>query len=360
MSRLLLLVGTRKGAFVLEADGDRDGFSVLTHSLEGWEVSDLRYDPRDGGRLLAGVGRFMAEPGVRRSADLGGAWAAATNPPAYPDGPDREVERVWTVVPGRADEPGTLYAGVDEAGLFVSRDGGDSWDEVAGLNDHPTRGEWVPGTGGLCLHSILLDPADPDRMWVGISAVGVFRTDDGGGTWALCNDGLEVIVPGEADEPVGSCVHRVVLDPADPDRLYQQNHLGVYRSTDGADSWERVDDGLPSSFGFPIVMHPRDASTLYTFPLESDGHRVAIDGRPAVYRTTDAGESWARLDDGLPGRAWVTVLRQAMAVDDRDPAGIYFGTTGGEVFTSRDAGDSWGRIDCRLPRITSLEAVTIE
>lgn len=358
MPRVSLLAGTRKGAFVLESDADRDEWTVHGPHLAGWKIADLYYD-RPAERLYAAVGHFVYGSTVQWSDDLGKNWEQAAESPAYPEESDRELNQVWTIVPSPHD-PDTLYAGVDEAGLFVSRDRGDTWSAVSGLNDHGTRDQWFPGKGGLCLHSILVDPDDPDRMWVGISAVGVFRTVDGGDTWTLQNDGLELVDQDLAEGPVGSCVHRVVLDPTDPDRLFQQNHRGVFRSADGADTWERIDEGLPSTFGFPMVVHPSDPGTLYTVPLESDERRMAIDGRPAVYRSSDAGTSWERIVTGLPGRAWVTVLRQAMAVDTLDPAGVYVGTTGGDVYASNDAGDSWTPIDCRLPRIFSLNAVVLE
>ena len=355
MPTVTLYCGTRKGLFVLESDADRTDWTIAEPALKGWEVQDVCYDDRTDPRLFAAVGHLVYGPTVHRSDDGGRSWEQVEASPAY-DG-DRELNRVWTVVPATAADPETLYAGVDEAGLFRSTDGGDTWHEVEGLSNHETREHWQPGAGGLCCHSILPHPTDPDRLWVGISAVGVFRTDDGGETWDLVNDGLAVAAPEDGHEPLGSCVHRLRLDPTDPDRLYQQNHLGVFRSTDGAGTWERIDDGLPSTFGFPLVLHPRDPETLYVVPLESDEHRLAIDGQPAVYRSTDAGDSWERCASGLPADSWVTVLRHAMAADPLDPAGLYVGTTGGRVFHSADAGDSWAAIDCHLPRVNGVTAV---
>lgn len=267
---------------------------------------------------------------------------------------------MWTVVPGRKTDSETVYAGVDEAGLFASRDGGEHWSELSGLREHESRDHWFPGKGGLCCHSVLVDPTDPDRLWVAISAVGVFRTTDGGTSWTLQNDGLERVVPDEEVGDIGSCVHRLVHHPSRPERLFQQNHLGVFRSTDGADSWVRIDDGLPSTFGFPIVVHPSDPDTVYTFPLESDEVRMTANGQPAVYRSADAGDTWERLTTGLPSNRWTTVLRQAMAVDSLDSAGVYVGTTGGDIYNSVDVGDTWQSMDCRLPRIHSLNAVVLD
>ena len=361
MTTVRLFAGTRKGLYVLQSDADRASWTVDGPHLAGWEVADVCVDDRrEEPRIYAAVGHLAYGPTVHRSDDGGATWEQVPESPAYPEEDDRALERVWTVVPGPADEPGTLYAGVAEAGLFVSRDGGDTWAEVEGLAAHETRDRWQPGLGGLCVHSVLQDPADADRLWLGISAVGVLRTGDAGDTWTLCNDGLAVAAPDDEHETLGSCVHRLALDPTDPERLYQQNHRGVFRSTDAGDAWERVGEELPSTFGFPLVVHPREPGTLYTLPLESDEHRVAPDGRPAVYRSRDAGDTFERLDAGLPADAWVTVLRQAMAVDDLDPVGVYAGTTGGRVFASADAGDAWTTVDCHLPRINCLVATAVE
>ena len=360
MSTLALLAGTRKGAFLLESDDDRETWAVRGPYLKGWEVADLMVDERSGdARMFAAVNHFVYGPTIHVSDDLGESWEPVEQSPAYGEDVDREIEQVWSIVPGRASEPGTLYAGVDEAGLFVSRDGGQHWKEVMGLSTHPTRDAWFPGKGGLCLHSILPDPTDSERMWIGISAVGVFRTDDGGETWTLLNDGVEQVVEDEEHTELGCCVHRLVHDPERPEHLFQQNHRGVYRSRDGGDSWQRIETGLPSDFGFPMVMHPRDHDTLYTVPLESDEFRLTSDGQPAVYRTRDAGDSWEARADGLPGDSYITVLRQAMCVDQRAPAGVYFGTTGGTIFYSRDDGDTWSEIPCHLPRVFSLSTVEL-
>jgi len=361
MTTVRLFASTRKGLFVLESDPERDDWTVTPPALPGWEVSDVCVDDRgDEPRLFAAVGHFVYGSTIHRSDDGGETWTQVEGTPAYAADSGFELNRVWTVVPGRADEPETLYAGVDEAGLFVSRDGGDTWSAMEGLAAHETRPQWFPGNGGLCLHSILVHPTDPDRLWVGISAVGVLRTDDGGDTWTLCNDGLAVAAQDDDYPTLGSCVHRLALDPTDPDRLFQQNHMGVFRSTDGADAWERIDEGLPSQFGFPLVVDPHDPDTLFTFPVAGTEERMAIDGRPAVYRSRDAGDTWERRDDGLPTTSWVSVLRQAMAADALDPTGVYVGTTGGRLFHSADGGDTWATIDVDLPRVNSLTATVVE
>lgn len=360
MSRVLLLAATRKGGFVLESDSERTDWDVRGPFLKGWDVSDLVLDTRTEPMLYAAVGHFVYGPTIQYSADMGETWMQAETNPGYSEDSEADMTRIWTLVPGRPSEPDVLYAGVDEAGLFVTRDGGSTWTELDGLRRHETSDHWFPGNGGLCCHTVLLDPQNDGRMWVGISAAGVFRTDDGGESWSLKNDGLEVAAPAEQYETLGSCVHRLVLDPETPSRLYQQNHLGVYRSTSAGDQWESVTDGLPSTFGFPIAMHPHDPETLYTFPLESDEYRLPPEGQPAVYRTTSAGDAWERCADGLPADAWVTVLRQAMAMDRSEPAGVYVGTTGGQIFYSADEGDSWSTIDCQLPKIHSLTTAVLE
>lgn len=360
MVAVRLLVGTRKGLFVLESDEAREDWTVRGPALEGWAVANTLVDPRVDSRTLAVVGHFVYGPTVHRSSDRGETWTQVEASPAFDGADDRDLDQVWTVAPGARTEPDVLYAGVAEAALFRSADGGEIWTEVVGLQRHESREEWFPGKGGLCVHSIVVHPADPDRIWLGISAVGVLRTDDRGETWEIVNDGLGTIEEAAAgDSDAGSCVHRLVGDPDHPDRLFQQNHLGVYRSRNGGDEWEALDDGLPSTFGFPMAMHPRDPDTLYVLPLESGEVRMVPDGEPAVYRTRDTGDAWERMDRGLPTDSWVTVLRHAMAVDDGDPVGVYVGTTGGDLYHSADEGDSWAELPVTLPRVLGLEAVTV-
>ncbi|REJ81100.1 MAG: exo-alpha-sialidase [Acidobacteria bacterium] len=358
--RALVMVGTQKGAFFYRSDPRRDRWEIEGPYLEGWEVTTIGVDGR-GERpvLYAGVGHFVYGPTVHRSDDLGATWRQLEARPSYPGDSGFSLNRIWTIVPGRDSQPGVLYAGVDEAGIFRSDDDGASWQGLDGLNRHPTRAAWGPGAGGLCCHTILLDPHDDRRLWVGISAVGTFRSDDGGETWQVKTDGLPIIEPREDHPGVGSCVHRMVLDPEDSNNLYQQNHQGVFRSRDAGDSWQRIESGVPSTFGFPMVMHPRDPKTLFVVPQKSDEQRTAIDGRLAVYRTSDGGDSWAALRSGLPDHTFQGVLRGAMATDALDPCGIYFGTTGGQVFASADAGESWRPLPGALPRISSVTAIEL-
>ncbi|MFA6242815.1 MAG: hypothetical protein WC655_17885 [Candidatus Hydrogenedentales bacterium] len=358
MAQILLMVGTQKGAFMISSDERRTTWEVRGPLLKGWSVFDIALDQRGTPAMYAGVGHFVYGPAVHISHDLGKTWQQVEDAPKYES--THKLSNVWCIEPGRSNEPGVLYAGVDEAGIFVSRDSGLHWEELPGLSNHPTRDEWSPGAGGLCCHSILLDPRDINRMWVGISAVGVFRTDDAGKTWMSSNDGLEIVCAGETHKDIGTCVHHMVIDPRNPDRLFQQNHRGLFRSLNGGDTWERIENGIPNNFGFPMVMLPNDSATLYIVPQESDEFRFAADGRLTVYRTTNGGNSWHPLRNGLPFNAYVGVLRQAMAADSCDEPGVYFGTTGGQIFYSRDGGGKWEAMSCALPRINSVRVAVIE
>ena len=359
--RVVVLVGTGKGAFFFHSDGRRRDWRLTGPHLAGWEVySLLGQGPAGGngngapGRVLAGAGHFVYGATVRVSEDLGETWTQIEHGPRYAEDSGFKLKKIWQIVPGHPSQPGTLYAGVDEAGLFVSRDGGASWSEVDALTKHPTRPNWNPGGGGLCLHTIVVDPTNPDRLWVGISAVGVFRTDDGGRSWKTCNTGLPNLATGSADADVCHCVHKIVLDPTDPARLFMQYHGGVFKSTDRGDSWQRIEDGLSGNFGFPMVM--TRGGDLFVIPMESDEQRYAKGGRLRVYRSRDRGGSWRPLDRGLDAEPrYVGVLRDAMDADPLEPAGVYFGTTMGEVFFSRDAGDSWERLPGQFPRVTAVK-----
>ena len=350
-----LLVGTRKGLFVLDGDTSRDGWQVRGPLCEGWPIHDAIIDPTSGAILAAGGNNWYG-PAVWRSDDLGRTWSHSSEGLTYgDDGPP--ITTIWNITAG----PGALYAGVEPAGLFRSRDGGTTWEHVEGLTNHPTRPEWQPGNGGLCLHSIVPHPTDPDRMWVGISAVGAFETRDGGATWELRNKGVRADFDPTPDPEFGQCVHKLVMAADGGELLYQQNHCGVYRSADGGKQWQEITAGLPSEFGFPMGAHPRDPRTVWTIPLTApDQGRLMPEGHAAVWRTNDGGDSWIRSDDGLPkDNAFVGVLREAMAVDRLDPVGVYFGTSTGQLYGSRDEGKSWRMIEGNLPAIWSVEAAVL-
>ena len=350
-----VLVGTNRGAFFFHSDAERKVWEMTGPHLDGWEIYSLFGQNSGRNRVFAGTSHFVYGPTIRVSEDDGATWTQVEAGPQYAEESGFKLNRIWQIVEGHATEPDTLYAGVDEAGLFASRDGGTTWEEVTGLTRHHTREEWAPGNGGLCLHTILLDPTNAKRMWVAMSAVGVFRTDDGGASWKVCNQGLPEVLTGVRTTEVGRCVHKVVLDPNDPNTLYLQFHGGVFKSTDGADSWQPIESGLPSNFGFPMGITA--GGDLFVIPLESDMQRHVKDGRLRVYRSRDGGQSWADASRGLPEQPhYVGVLRDAMAVDTMEPAGIYFGTNMGEVFYSADAGESWNRLPGQFPRITSIKA----
>jgi hypothetical protein len=353
--RTALLVGTRKGLFVLDGDTDRRKWQLRGPLCDGWPIHDTAFDPVSSALFAAGGSPWYG-PAVWRSDDLGGTWTHSSEGLSYgDDGP--KIATAWNVT--RAGE--AVYAGVQPAGLFRSRDGGATWQHVEGLTNHPTRPEWQPGAGGLCLHSIVPHPADPDRLWVGISAVGAFETQDGGATWETRNRGVRADFMPDRYPEFGQCVHKLVAAADGGEHLYQQNHCGVYRSSDGGRQWEEITAGLPSQFGFPMVAHPRDPQTVWTIPLNGDDRgRYMPDASAAVWRTHDGGDTWLRSGDGLPEQdAYVGVLREAMAVDCQDPVGVFFGTSTGQMFGSVDEGQTWSLVADNLPAIWSVEAVLI-
>ena len=350
-----LLVGTRKGAFILESDERRRDWQVLGPFCETWPIH--HFVQAADGTLYAGGGNAWYGPSVWRSDDNGGTWSQSSKGMTYGED-EPKVTAIWNLTP--AD--GILYAGVEPAGLFRSEDGGKTWAHTDGLREHPSRREWQPGAGGLCLHSICPHPTDEKRLWVGISAVGTFETTDGGQTWETRNSGVRAdFIPGPPPE-FGQCVHNLRLDASRDASLFQQNHCGVYRTDDGGRTWAEITGGLPSQFGFPLTIHPFDPATIYVIPHNGpEQGRQMIDGHAAVWRSRDRGDSWQRLDDGLPTRnAYLTVLREAMATDRHDPAGVYFGTSTGQVFGSADEGNSWRLIADFLPSIWSVEVAQRE
>ena len=356
---VLLLVGTMKGAFLFRSNATRARWEAGGPYFPGQAVYALAYDARGGRRRLwAGNTSEHWGPTLSSSDDFGRTW----NPPAsaairFPEDTGASVKRIWQIKPGRADEPGMLYAGVEPAALFESRDGGTSWSLVRGLHDHPHRPRWMPGGGGLCLHTIIPDPVRRERLFVAISAGGVYRTDDGGASWQARNVGVRAEFMPEKYPEFGQCVHKIVQHPAHPERLFLQNHWGLYRSDDGGDSWQDIARGVPSDFGFAMVMHPHDPETVYILPIESDQFRCTPEGKLRVYRTRDAGGSWEPLTRGLPQQnALETVLRDAMTADSLNPAGIYFGTRSGQLWGSRDGGASWALAASGLPPILCVRA----
>jgi photosystem II stability/assembly factor-like uncharacterized protein len=356
--RVLVLLGTKKGAFILEGGPDRRAWALRGPFCETWPINHLVADPATGAILGAGGNEWFG-PAVWRSDDLGATWTHASEGLSYGEG-EAPVKAAWSLARG-ADG---LYAGVEPAGLFRSEDGGSTWRHVAGLRDHPTRPDWQPGGGGLILHSLLPHPENPQEIWVGISTAGVFHTEDGGTTWAPRNRGTRCdYLPEEQRYPeVGQCVHCLVAAPGEPQRLYQQNHCGMYRSDDGGRQWASIEAGLPSSFGFAAAVHPREAATLYLMPLNGDSiGRYPPDGRAAVWRTRDGGGTWQALRAGLPQEGtYFGVLRQAMATDRLAPAGVYFGTTTGALFASADEGEHWTCLAQHLPTILSVETLVVD
>ena len=364
MGTTILLVGTRKGLLIARSTDDRRTWSTDDFQFKNQEVYSVAADlRRDTPRILAGVGTGHWGPLLTYSDDLGASWSEPEEPPiGFPAGSDAAVARVWQIQPSTDMEPDVVYAGVEPHALFRSEDGGKHFALVEGLWEHPDRPEWMPGGGGACLHTVLPHPTDPDDVLVVMSAAGVYRTRDGGSTWSPANRGIQVAhVPEEQQFPVfGQCVHKVAFHPSRPERLYAQNHFGVYRSDDRGDSWTPIESGLPSNFGFSVVVHPHRPETIYVFPLQADGERFPPDAKCRVYRSENAGESWEPLSTGLPQDPYyAAVLRDSMIADASEPAGIYFGTRLGEVYASRDDGDTWTMVANHLPDILSVRVAQV-
>jgi photosystem II stability/assembly factor-like uncharacterized protein len=358
----MILAGTRKGLFLLRGDDDRRTWTVEDPALEGWEIFHATQDPRDGS-LYAAANHDVYGATVQRSTDNGKTWNRSEGL-GLPEEGELKLEKTWHVEPGRDSEPGRVWLGAAPGVLFRSDDSGENWDVVQSVLEHPTRERWNPGAGGMCTHSIQLDPDDPDRMYIGISAAGVFRSEDGGESWTPANKGTAAdFYPDDPFPDVGQCVHKVLLHPAKEDRLWQQNHCGVYRSDDRGESWERLEgNGLPSGFGFPLALHHQKPDMAFVIPEDSvqagevgGGNRVTSEGRLGVYRTEDGGKSWELASNGLPEPAWVEVVREGMASDRLDPAGIYFGTKSGSIFLSTNEGEEWSEVARHLPAILSVE-----
>jgi photosystem II stability/assembly factor-like uncharacterized protein len=370
MGGVRVLVGTRKGAFVLTADEGRRDWEVAGPHFPGWEVYHVAGSPVNPDRLYASQSSGWFGQVVQRSDDGGRAWNPVGNDFTYAGVPGEhqwydgtlrpwEFTRVWHFAPSLT-EPDTVFAGVQDAALFKSTDGGASWEELRGLREHGSGPRWQPGAGGMCLHTILQHPDDPQRMYIAISAAGVFRTDDGGATWEPVNKGLlSDGIPSPAAE-VGHCVHNLAMHPSRPDTLYMQKHWDVMRTDDAAGSWTEISGDLPTDFGFPIAVHAHEPETVYVVPITSDSHHFPPEGKLRVFRSRSGGNEWEPLTNGLPQEnCYVNVLRDAMSVDTLDDCGIYVGTTGGQVYASTDAGDSWAPIVRDLPPVLSVEVQTL-
>ena len=366
MSGVRLLVGTRKGAFIMTSDEKREEWDVSGPHFGGWEMYHLKGSPADPNRLYASQSTGWFGQLIQRSDDGGKTWEPVGNEFAYDGNPGThqwydgtqhpwEFKRVWYLEPSPAD-PDTIYAGVEDAALFRSSDGGKTWQEFPGLRD--VKGHlWQPGAGGMCLHTIILDPNNSNRIIVAISAAGTFRTDDGGETWRPINEGLKsgYELP-DSEAEVGHCVHSIAMHRSRPEVLFMQKHWDIMRSDNGGDSWHKVSGNLPSDFGFPIAVHAHEPDTIYVVPIKSDSEHYPPEGKLRVYRSRTGGNEWEALTKGLPqSNCYVNVLRSAMAVDSLDSCGVYFGTTGGQVYASADSGDTWAPIVRDLPAVMSVE-----
>jgi photosystem II stability/assembly factor-like uncharacterized protein len=393
MSGVRVLVGTRKGAFILTSDGKREKWDVSGPHFAGWEMYHLKGSPVDPNRIYASQSSGWFGQIIQRSDDGGKTWHQPGTPPGETTGPGGmpkgdsnkfkydaspetgkpltthqwydgtqhpwEFKRVWHLEPS-LNEPDTVFAGVEDAALFKSTDGAKNWSELPGLRGHGTGPKWQPGAGGMCLHTIILDPKNPGRIYIAISAAGAFRTDDGGETWKPINRGLKSQYIPDPSAEVGHCVHHVAMNKSRPGVLFMQKHWDVMRSDDAGENWREVSGNLPTDFGFVIDVHAHEPETVYVIPIKSDSEHYVPDGKLRVYRSRSGGNEWEPLTNGLPqSNCYVNILRDAMAVDSLDKCGIYFGTTGGQVYASSDAGDSWNPIVRDLPAVLSVEAQTL-
>ena len=393
MTATRVLAGTRKGLFILTANAKRKNWEVSGPHFAGWEIYHAKGSPADPDRIYVSQTSSWFGQIIQRSDDAGKTWFQ----PGSPEGPQTdemgmpkgesnkfvydtsgetgkpltthqwydgsqhpwEFARVWHLEPS-LDDPDTVYAGVEDAALFKTTDGGASWFELAGLRGHETGANWAPGAGGMCLHTIVIDPRNHDRIYAAISAAGTFRSDDGGATWKPINQGLHSQYIPDPTAEVGHCVHRIAINPKNPDILFMQKHWDVMRSDDGGENWVEVSGNLPSDFGFPIAVHAHEPETIYVVPIESDSLHYPPEGKLRVYRSRSGGNQWEALTEGLPQEhCYVNILRDAMAVDEHDPCGIYFGTTGGQVYASADEGDHWAPIVRDLPPVLSVEVQTL-
>ena len=390
MSKVRVLVGTRKGAFVLTSDGKREKWDLAGPHFTGWEIYHVKGSSADPNRIYASQSSGWFGQIIQRSNDGGQTWQTpggetipapgempkVSNKFAYDTSPMNgkpltthqwydgtqhpwEFKRVWHLEPSLTD-PDSVYAGVEDAAIFKTTDGAKSWNELPGLRGHGTGPKWQPGAGGMCLHTILLDPSNPGRIYIAISAAGAFRTDDGGATWKPINQGLRSQYIPDPTAEIGHCVHHVAMHASRPDVLFMQKHWDVMRSDNAGDSWREVSGNLPTDFGFVIDVHAHEPETIYVVPIKSDSEHIPLEGKLRVYRSRTGGNEWEPLTKGLPQKdCYVNVLRDAMAVDSLDKCGVYFGTTGGQVYASSDAGDNWTPIAEHLPAVLSVEVQTL-
>ena len=367
--KIALFVGTNKGGFILTSDADRRKWDVSGPHLPGYRIFHMKYDPRTGTTFMV-ANHDIYGPEVARSNDLGATWQTSDAEPRYSEDSGQRLAQLWHVQPGRPSEPGVIYVGAEPASLWKSEDGGKNWSENLQLQEHPSRSNWIGGAGGLCLHTIILDPENVDRMSIGISAGGYFRTDDGGQSWDIKIDGLPPgeppppefadFLPVDHDSDADQCIHKVTTDGTDPTTQYMQHHMGVFRSRDRGDSWDDIANGLPESFGFPIISHPRKAGMIWLIPNQSGEFRTRSTGAFEIYKSENGGDDWRVLTEGLPQEhAYVTTLRESMTVDGADPLGLYVGTKGGALYGSTDEGESWYTVAASLPPIFSVEAAVV-
>jgi len=382
--QVMVFVGTTKGGFIFSSDESRKVWQRSDIQFKSWNVMHIQIDPRDR-RMHAATSHFVYGPTTHYSDDFGKSWIQAKQVPVLTrpsksgrpastvdeafrseggediKGNPEKMIKVWNITPGRDNEPNVLYAGAQPASFFISKDRGETWELNESLYDHPQRAKWNPGAGGLTLHTILLDPTDLKRMYIAVSAAGCYRTDDGGKTWAPFNKNVRADFMPDKFPEFGQCVHKMTMHPSKSNVIFQQNHCGVYRSDNMGEDWIDIGEGkLPARFGFPIAVHPTEARTIYIALEESDEFRMSVDGKFSVWRSRDAGDSWERMTKGLPEKAHLVVLREAMGTDTFEDAGIYIGTNTGQLFYSRDSGDSWELMADYLPPIQSVEAAVVE